>query len=231
MRVNKLFFVFLIAAFACEGPLGFNDPQPIDGGGGIDVPDKPGGGINPPPPPPTPPPPPPVPVTAQEFYNTGYAIGTSDADWLVAQTWQAGTCVAVSFEIKTEKVRVRYTVHGGNLILARIFTPTVYRLKRNSFTCPTTTLTQELAFDNFISIYPHQVGYIQILEDQIDSTILNDKAFYEGVLAGFKNRLCGWSINMPFNFTNCDAVDLPGSTTVIGGPSGGGPTLCPSCPS
>ncbi|MEL7002286.1 MAG: hypothetical protein AAFN93_06070 [Bacteroidota bacterium] len=157
----------------------------------------------------------------QDYYDAGYALGASDADWLVSQTWQNGQCVQPSF--KTTDYVVEINNELGILTNA-------IKLERKLVSCPITTQAERLAFDNFISVYAHQVGYIQILENKINSSVSNSKAFYEGVLAGFKNRLCGWSITMPFNFTNCDAVDLPGSTTVIGGPSGGG-TVCPTCPS
>ena len=220
MRFSKIVFVFLISAFACEGPLGFDDPIPIDGGGG-DVPDRPigGGGTNPPPPPP---PPPPTVPTAQEYYNAGYGIGTSDADWLVAQTWQEGKCVVSSFKQTDYFVEINGQI---GIITNKL------KLERKLSDCPITTQAQRLAFDNFISVYSHQTGYIQILEDRVNSSIGDTRAFYEGILAGFKNRLCGWSITMPFNFVYCDAIDLPGSTTMLGGPSGGGATVCPSCPS
>lgn len=162
--------------------------------------------------------------TTQDYYDEGYDIGTGDADWLVDQTWIKVNCV----ESKFKTTDFTFEDENGFFMVSQGL-----KLDKNQYltSCLLTTVTQELAFDEFISIYPYKDGYTQILEDKIASTNGNNKAFYQGILAGFKNRLCGWSITMPFNFTYCDAIDLPGSEGSTGGPSTDGPEICIDCDS
>lgn len=164
--------------------------------------------------------------TLADYYAAGYDIGTGDADWLVDQTWTKVKCVEPKFK------STNYTIdtnENGVLVVSQ-----GAELDKNQFltSCLITTVTQELAFDEFISIYPYKVGYTQHLQSKINSSSGTSRAFHQGILAGFKNRLCGWSITMPFNFTNCSAIDLPpsggGSGTGSGG-SGLGDPPCVNC--
>lgn len=163
-----------------------------------------------------------------DYYATGYHLGTADADWLVDQTWSSGKCMTMEFEPESVQVPIVY-ITGSNGGGFNNFVMNDISLKKISYDCMTSTVTQELAFDEFISIYPYKDGYTQILEQKINVSTGTNKAFYEGILAGFKNRLCGWSITMPFNFTNCDEIDLPTSVGGSGSGSGLGDPPCIRC--
>lgn len=155
-------------------------------------------------------------ASLEDYYAAGYHIGTADADWVVDVSFIHAECPSLDFEIGQETIELP----AGESI-----TMTVVNRPSDSGVCVLYSNATQLGFDNFVS------GYIDLLEERVNSTILNDRAFHEGVLTGFKNRLCGHSITMPFWFVNCDEVDLPGSTNVLGGPSGDGPQLCTSCES
>lgn len=84
MNFNKIFFVFLIATFACDDPLGFGDDcfdcgdfPPVLDCGGVPCPDDP------------PPPPPPAPVSR---YELGEDAGEDDADYLFHGAFTFGYC-------------------------------------------------------------------------------------------------------------------------------------------
>jgi hypothetical protein len=157
-------------------------------------------------------------------YEAGYHIGTADADMIVTQTWTNEECYALEFESKEVEVSVVYWINGWPAHTT--FTTNEISVKWNdeSYACPMTSTAQLLGFQQFVGIGPYS-GYVQALEAKVASSILYEKAFYEGILAGFNNRLCGLSMTMPFNYTNCDAHDVPNTPLdrVHGGPSGGGP--------
>lgn len=168
----------------------------------------------------------------EAYYATGYNIGTADADMIVSQTWTKEKCYTLKFKSETVTVGVIYGT-GSTIGHTEFITNNIsVDWTDKPTTCQMTSTAQLLGFQQFVGIGPYS-GYTQALQNKVASTILYEKAFYEGVLAGFTDRLCGLSMTMPFNFTNCNAYNVPNTPTdrVHGGPSGGGPSLCVTCES